>query len=129
MSSTFKSCSNVIMSSTNAPAMDFLCGPWGSYRCTPHRWFDYMGSTTNGFSPFDILYQYVDNSSSVPSTIEPFDPLTLKCNQSLNVSKDFVLIQLKILQLKIVHSKIPWRHTHSRLHTVFLGILKPSNHR
>jgi len=88
VSSTYKSCSNVIMSSTNAPAMDFLCGPWGSYRCTPHRWFDYMGSTENGFSPFDILYQYVDDSSSqTPTNIKPFNHTTLKCSQALDVSR------------------------------------------
>ena len=35
---TYDSCKNVIMSSTNAPAMDFLCGPWASYRCDPKKW-------------------------------------------------------------------------------------------
>ena len=74
------------MSSTNGPAMDFLCGPWGSYRCTPHRWFDYMGSTENGFSPFDILYQYIGNDSIVPEGIVPFDYVTLGCQEKLGVS-------------------------------------------
>lgn len=32
--STYENCKNVLMSTTNGPAMDILCGPWGSYRCS-----------------------------------------------------------------------------------------------
>lgn len=78
---TYDSCKNVIMSSTNGPAMDFLCGPWGAYRCTPERWYDYMGSTSNGFSPFDIVYHYVDNSTETEMT--PIDPVTYHCSQTV----------------------------------------------
>jgi Niemann-Pick C1 protein len=35
---TFDSCRNVVMGTANSLAMDFLCGPWGSSRCTPQRY-------------------------------------------------------------------------------------------
>lgn len=34
---TFDSCRNVVMGTANSLALDFLCGPWGSHRCTPQR--------------------------------------------------------------------------------------------
>jgi len=76
---TYDSCKNVIMSSTNAPAMDFLCGPWASYRCNAERWFDYMGSTDNGFSPFDIKYTYVPPNGAA-GNFTPFNATTYQCS-------------------------------------------------
>jgi hypothetical protein len=82
VSDTFDSCKNVIMSSTNGPAMDFLCGPWGAYRCTAQRWYDYMGSTSNGFSPFDIKYVYVNSSVEVGGrNMTPISPEAFHCSE------------------------------------------------
>ncbi len=61
---TYESCKNVLMSTTNGPALDILCGPWGSYRCSGERWFEYLGSTSNGYSPFDIIYRPIDTEGS-----------------------------------------------------------------
>jgi Niemann-Pick C1 protein len=83
--SVYDSCKNVIMSSTNGPAMDFLCGQWGSYACTPHRWYDYMGSTENGFSPFDIIYSYVTKNETVDGFL-PYNTTTIPCNEMVGVS-------------------------------------------
>ena len=55
---TYESCKNVINSATSTLAMNMLCGPWGATFCTPERWFEYMGSITNGYSPFNILYHF-----------------------------------------------------------------------
>ena len=55
---TYNSCKDVIQPSTSSPAMEVLCGEYGAEDCTPQRWFNYMGSTSNGFSPFDIIYEY-----------------------------------------------------------------------
>ena len=52
----YDSCKNVLNPATSGLAMDFLCGPWGAKDCNPQKWLDYMGSTANGYSPFDILY-------------------------------------------------------------------------
>ena len=87
----FDSCKDVIMSSTNGPAMDYLCGPWGSYQCTPKRWYDYMGSSGNGFAPFDIFYQYLETvDESVPifpgSDIVGYNNVTYPCSVASPVS-------------------------------------------
>ncbi|CAG7821814.1 unnamed protein product [Allacma fusca] len=65
---TFDSCRNVLMPSTNGPAMEFLCGPWGSYKCNPHRWFNYMGSTSNGYAPYDITFNFIEDENDVTDT-------------------------------------------------------------
>lgn len=58
---TYESCKDVILSSTNAPALNVLCGPWGSYHCNPKRWFDYMGDAEgNVYTPFTMHYQFMD---------------------------------------------------------------------
>ncbi|ODM87820.1 Niemann-Pick C1 protein [Orchesella cincta] len=80
---TYESCKSVIMSSTNQLAMDMLCGPWGSFHCTPQRWFDYMGSTSNGYSPFDIIYNY--SYSNYTGPFSPFSPeKAFKCNERID---------------------------------------------
>ena len=38
VNTTYDSCKDVIMSYTSKPAMDFLCGPWGSCACDPKKW-------------------------------------------------------------------------------------------
>lgn len=106
--STYDNCKNVLMSTTNGPSMDILCGPWGSYRCSAERWFDYMGSISNGYSPFDIKYRYtqsedeasknsnkkhgiheylreqdVDASEAVGEEIRPLDPKTYSCSDPM----------------------------------------------
>ena len=55
---TYESCKNVQFPSTSDTVMGLLCGPHGSKGCTAKRWFDYMGSITNGYSPFQINYDY-----------------------------------------------------------------------
>ena len=55
---TFDSCKDVVNPATNGPALALLCGPWGTTMCTPQRWFDYLGSTTNGYSPFDVFFDF-----------------------------------------------------------------------
>ena len=55
---TYQSCKNVQFPAQSDTVMGLLCGPWGSKKCTAKRWFDYMGSITNGFSPFQISYEY-----------------------------------------------------------------------
>ncbi|CAL8142438.1 unnamed protein product [Orchesella dallaii] len=80
---TFDSCKSVMMSATNQPAMGMLCGPWGAFHCTPYRWFNYMGSTTNGYSPFDIVYNYIYSNYT-----GPFIPFiagkSFKCNEGID---------------------------------------------
>ena len=76
---TFDSCKNVVNSATSNLAMNMLCGPWGAALCTPRRWFDYMGSISNGYSPFNIIYDY---------GVEDFrhNPEVTPCDQSVGDS-------------------------------------------
>jgi hypothetical protein len=67
---TYDSCKNVLMSTTNGPAMDLLCGQWGAYRCNAERWFDYMGSISNGYSPFNINYRYMQLPEGAESNLD-----------------------------------------------------------
>ena len=55
---TYESCKDVFYPATNGSAMDVLCGPYGAEGCAPDLWFEYLGSTSNGFSPFDIIYEF-----------------------------------------------------------------------
>ena len=80
------------MASANIPAMSMLCGPWGSKNCSAHRWFNYLGSTNNGYAPFDIHYQYI-----TPKNVTKFKPMsykTLACNEATQVKK--ILINFRI---------------------------------
>ena len=55
---TYESCKNVQFPSTSDTVMLLLWGPHGSKDCMAKRWFDYIGSITNGHSPFQINYDY-----------------------------------------------------------------------
>ena len=55
---TFRSCKDVLNPATSGSVMNLLCGPWGLHLCTARRWFDYMGSTSNGYAPFNVAYNY-----------------------------------------------------------------------
>ena len=38
-------------------ALNLMCGKWGS-SCTPQRWYDFLGSASNGFAPYDVWYHF-----------------------------------------------------------------------
>ena len=53
---TYNSCKNVQFPAMSDTILALLCGPWGSQYCTPERWWTYLGTTENGYSPFEIHY-------------------------------------------------------------------------
>ncbi|XP_073961835.1 NPC intracellular cholesterol transporter 1-like isoform X2 [Choristoneura fumiferana] len=75
---TFNSCSQVLMPSTNQPALNVMCGR--STGCTPERWFNFMGDKS--VAPFQI--NYVDTKPGEP--FKPYNPSTLPCNQGIGGS-------------------------------------------
>lgn len=83
---TFNSCSKVSVPSTGQLAMDIMCGIWGASRCTPMKWFHYMGDAeNNGYVPFQITYKNTD----VPvGNFTPVDPIVTPCSKALNVSNE-----------------------------------------
>ena len=73
--------------STGQLAMDIVCGDHGASRCSATKWFEYMGSSSNIYVPFQITYvQHEDNSSYVDG-YRPLDPPTVPCSSPLNVKK------------------------------------------
>ncbi|XP_076647922.1 Niemann-Pick type C-1a isoform X2 [Halictus rubicundus] len=79
---TFKSCSRVSVPSTGQLAMDIMCGEWGASRCTPLKWFHYMGDAeNNNYVPFQITYI---NTDTPVSSFTPVDPKITPCNKPLN---------------------------------------------
>lgn len=77
----FSSCKDVAMPSTNEKAMSLMCGHWGQYYCTGQRWFEYMGSVSNGYAPFQIDYVYQESSNS---TFKPFTKNIIPCNSAVS---------------------------------------------
>ena len=79
---TYQSCKNVQFPSASDTVMSLLCGRWGSKKCTAKRWFDFMGSITNGYSPFQISYEYGGSGGDSPSGHSYHSPSTVPCHQS-----------------------------------------------
>lgn len=80
LSGTYNSCKQVFVPSAGQLALDVMCGPWGASRCSPQKWFSYMGDTNNPFVPFQINYLV----SEVPvGGFKPLDPLVTPCNKGI----------------------------------------------
>ncbi|XP_077267698.1 Niemann-Pick type C-1a isoform X2 [Temnothorax americanus] len=79
---TFNSCNKVSVPSTGQLALDLMCGEWGASRCTPLKWFHYMGDAENNvYVPFQITY--VNTDKPVGSFV-PLDPPITPCSTALN---------------------------------------------
>lgn len=81
ISSTYDSCKDIVMGSANSPAMDFLCGPHSSLRCSPENWFGYMGDYKNTYAPFHIYFK-TKSDDPVDANITAFDGITYHCNET-----------------------------------------------
>ncbi|XP_055386647.1 NPC intracellular cholesterol transporter 1 isoform X2 [Condylostylus longicornis] len=85
---TYYSCSRVTSPSTGKLALDIMCGDYGASRCSPTKWFHFMGDTDlNPFVPFQINYIAHAPNSTDDKTIIPHDPPTVPCNKALNIKK------------------------------------------
>ncbi|BFZ21461.1 hypothetical protein BsWGS_24500 [Bradybaena similaris] len=78
----YNSCHNVQNPSSNQPALALLCGR--DYdKCTVSSWLDYMGSTSNQQTPFDIWFHI--NSSDVVingTVLTPLEFKSIPCNKA-----------------------------------------------
>ncbi|CRL00931.1 CLUMA_CG014455, isoform A, partial [Clunio marinus] len=82
MSGAYKSCRNVQFPSSGQLALDLMCGDWGASRCTPTRWYGYMGNAaSNPFVPFQINYRPHNTTNNVDGFI-PMNPRIVPCNES-----------------------------------------------
>lgn len=79
---TFNSCIQVSVPSTSQLALDLMCGEWGASRCSPHKWFTFMGDAEgNPFVPFQMTY--VVSDTPVEEFV-PLDPEITPCSKALS---------------------------------------------
>jgi len=76
---TYDSCKNVQFPALSDTIMALMCGPWGSANCDAQKWFNYMGSLGNGYSPFQITYTFSSLSENEDG-YENHNPIVLPCN-------------------------------------------------
>ncbi|KAG8224453.1 hypothetical protein J437_LFUL003176, partial [Ladona fulva] len=82
VSGTYNSCAQVSVPSTGYLAMDLMCGDWGASRCTPYRWFRFMGDEeSNSYAPFQMTYIY---SNEEVDNFTPLSPPIIPCSKPLN---------------------------------------------
>ncbi|XP_072289389.1 NPC1-like intracellular cholesterol transporter 1 [Eucyclogobius newberryi] len=79
----FQSCKNVRIPATGGFAISTMCGRYGAKLCTPQRWYDFQGDSSNGLAPLDIDFQLISDSAagSLPNGIIPYNGTALNCNQ------------------------------------------------
>ena len=84
LNGTFKSCSKVSVSFTGLLALDLMCGDLDTSRCSPMKWFHFMGDAANNdYVPFQITYIPTDDAID---GYKPMDPYVTPCSHPLNVS-------------------------------------------
>nr|CAD7260672.1 unnamed protein product [Timema shepardi] len=84
ISGTYNSCKQVSVPSTGQLALDLMCGDWGASRCSPMKWFTFMGDAHNNpYTPFQITY--VPTNTPVAEFI-PLDPVITPCNESVSAN-------------------------------------------
>lgn len=66
-------------------------------RCSPTKWFEYMGDSSNNvYVPFQITYVQHESNSTIIDGHKPLNPKTVPCSSPLNVSD---LPEYKITQI------------------------------
>jgi Niemann-Pick C1 protein len=85
MSATFNSCRQVSVPSTGQLALDLMCGSWGSSKCSPTRWYTFMGDASgNPFVPFQINYRAHNSTLPIDNDLTPLDPKVVPCSESID---------------------------------------------
>lgn len=72
----FDSCKDVVFPENNEKILNLLCGR-SAETCTPQKLLEYMGSTANGMSPFDIDFPEI-----LPKNLSWMNVTTYKCNNN-----------------------------------------------
>lgn len=75
------------MPSTGKLALDLMCGQYEASRCSPTKWFTYMGdAANNNYVPFQITYVQ-HHTNTTDNGISPLNPKTTPCHKAVNVSR------------------------------------------
>ena len=80
---TYDSCKNVQYPGLSDTIMLILCGPWGTNGCDAQKWWNYMGTVENGFSPFEVAYEYGKLGNSEDGYTY-HNPHVDKCNEAVS---------------------------------------------
>uniref|UniRef100_A0A3B5AAM2 NPC1 like intracellular cholesterol transporter 1 n=1 Tax=Stegastes partitus TaxID=144197 RepID=A0A3B5AAM2_9TELE len=81
---SFQSCKNVRIPATGGYAIATMCGRYGAKLCTPQRWYDFQGDSSNGLAPLDIDFKLLNegDTTGVPEGVIPYNGRALKCNET-----------------------------------------------
>ncbi|KAL7827292.1 hypothetical protein SRHO_G00330100 [Serrasalmus rhombeus] len=81
---SFNSCKNVRIPATGGYAIGSMCGRYGSTLCTPQRWLDFQGDSSNGLAPLDIDFRLIppQHNAAVPEGMVPYAGIALGCNET-----------------------------------------------
>uniref|UniRef100_A0A3P9K427 NPC1 like intracellular cholesterol transporter 1 n=2 Tax=Oryzias latipes TaxID=8090 RepID=A0A3P9K427_ORYLA len=79
----FQSCKNVRLPATGGFAISTMCGRYGATLCTPQRWYDFQGDSSNGLAPLDIDFYLINghDTTGLPEGVIPYNGIALKCNE------------------------------------------------
>uniref|UniRef100_UPI003AAAA746 NPC1-like intracellular cholesterol transporter 1 n=1 Tax=Centroberyx gerrardi TaxID=166262 RepID=UPI003AAAA746 len=81
---SFQSCKNVRIPATGGFAIGTMCGRYGAKLCTPQRWYDFQGDSSNGLAPLDIDFRLIPEgvTEGLPEGVVPYNGRALKCNET-----------------------------------------------
>ncbi|XP_061187964.1 NPC intracellular cholesterol transporter 1-like [Saccostrea echinata] len=78
----FNSCKNVELPSSNDKALSIICGR-SANECTPENLLDYLGSTSNGRTPFEISFIKTNKIVTIGGIdYHPMNQSTIPCSES-----------------------------------------------
>jgi len=80
----FQSCKNVRIPATGGFAISTMCGRYGAKLCTPQRWYDFQGDSSNGLAPLDIDFRLIKegDTAGLPKGVVPYNGRALGCNET-----------------------------------------------
>lgn len=93
---TFDSCINVQFPSSGQLALDLMCGDWGAARCTPKRWYEFLGDGSKEHVPFQINYITHQSTDEVDG-FRPLNPKIVRCNESVDVRSKWIAVKFPLL--------------------------------
>ncbi|KAL2092502.1 hypothetical protein ACEWY4_012300 [Coilia grayii] len=78
---SFQSCKNVRIPATGGFAIATMCGRYGAKLCTPQRWYDFQGDSSNGLAPLDVMVRITPDGQAVPPGMVAYAGRALNCNE------------------------------------------------
>ncbi|XP_034547453.1 NPC1-like intracellular cholesterol transporter 1 [Notolabrus celidotus] len=81
---SFKSCQNVRIPATGGFAIATMCGRYGAKLCSPQKWYDFQGDSSNGLAPLDIDFNLIKegDTAGLPEGVIPYNGQALRCNET-----------------------------------------------